>query len=127
MGKQSQHEQESICKKDDIKGDTGHNQVFTKDEEDIKSINEGHNDKNNYKVRYSPAMSTVSRSLSLPRKWNPPVFLTKECNSTNSCQVKASRTSLAATMVNQTPRLRVGLTRKYKSPKPLHSSLKWTP
>ena len=59
--KQSQHEQESICKKDDIKGDTGHNQVFTKDKEDMKSINEGHNDKNNYKVRYSPAMSTVSR------------------------------------------------------------------
>ena len=63
----------------------------------------------------------------MPRKWNPPAMTTNKEKSINTHVTKTSQPLPAATQGHLTPGLRVGLTRNYKSPKPLHSSLKWTP
>ena len=46
----------------------------------------------------------------------------------NSRNSQTSPSAISKDTIGQlTPRLRVGLTRNFKSPKPLHASLKWTP
>ena len=69
---------------------------------------------------------SVSVPVPVPRKWNPPAFINLHDKNTfdNSSDVKpvgilASRSS--------TPKIRIGLSRNYKSPKPLHTNIKWTP
>ena len=69
---------------------------------------------------------SVSVPVPVPRKWNPPAFINVHDKNTfdNSSDVKpvgilASRSS--------TPKIRIGLSRSYKSPKPLHTNIKWAP
>lgn len=55
-------------------------------------------------------------------------MLTGNTKCTGPKNALASPNSISKDTISQlTPRLRVGLTRNYKSPKPLHASLKWTP
>merc|ERR1711902_58053 len=69
--------------------------------------------------------ATVSRSLSVPRKWKPPTMITGNSKCMNSRNSQTSPTAISKDTIGQlTPRLRVGLTRNFKSPKPLHASLK---
>ena len=68
------------------------------------------------------------RSLSVPRKWKPPTMITGNTKCMNSRNSQTSPSAISKNTIEQlTPRLRVGLTRNFKSPKPLHASLKWTP
>ena len=55
-------------------------------------------------------------------------MIASNTKSVNSRNVLTSPSSTTKNSIAQlTPRLRVGLTRNFKSPKPLHASLKWTP
>ena len=68
------------------------------------------------------------RSHSATRKWNPPSILAEEKKLKNGMINDSSQLSIKAMIGNVTPRLHVGLSRNYKSPKgPLHANLKWTP
>ena len=69
--------------------------------------------------------SSVAGSLSHHRKWNPPAMISAEENSIKNGNV--TKSSLSSMNGQVTPRLRVGLSRNYKSSKPLHSNPKWTP
>ena len=73
-----------------------------------------------------PPSLSASTSISVPRKWNPPAMMT---NQVRSLDTRGNKTSqiLSSALGAATPRLRVGLSRNYQNPKPLHSSHKWTP
>ena len=64
------------------------------------------------------------RSLSISRKWTPPAMVAHKSDSADIR--KSSQLSLGTPGGHSNTRIRVGLSRNYKSPKPLHSSVKWT-
>ena len=64
------------------------------------------------------------RSLSISRKWTPPAMVAHKSDTGDIS--KSSQLSLGTTDGHSNTRIRVGLSRNYKSPKPLHSSIKWT-
>ena len=60
------------------------------------------------------------------RKWNPPAFINGKDKNTfnNESDVKPIGISASQSL---TPNIRIGLSRSYKSPKPLHTNIKWAP
>ena len=61
--------------------------------------------------------SNYFRAISEPRKWKPPRLVSMTDGETKTMD----------TAIVLTPGRRIGLCRNYKSPKPLHSHVKWTP